>query len=74
MPEKLSMLPGARNTFAFAILLLAGSSAFAQPVRYELFPEPDVRRNATNRVASLMSSTRKTISSGSARRDTLFET
>jgi hypothetical protein len=46
------MLPGARNTFAFAILLLAGSSAFAQPVRYELFPEPDVRQSATNRTAS----------------------
>ena len=52
MPEKLSMLPGARNTFAFAILLLAGSPAVAQPVRYELFPEPDVRQSATNRTAS----------------------
>ena len=52
MPETFSMLPGARNTFAFAILLLAGSSAFAQPVRYELFPEPDVRQSATNRTAS----------------------
>jgi hypothetical protein len=52
MPETLSMLPGARNTFAFAILLLAGSPAVAQPVRYELFPEPDVRQSATNRTAS----------------------
>ena len=52
MPETFSMLPGARNTFAFAILLLAGSPAVAQPVRYELFPEPDVRQSATNRTAS----------------------
>jgi hypothetical protein len=46
------MLLRARNIFTFVILLLAGSPAFAQTVRYELFPEPDVRRNATNRVAS----------------------
>ena len=52
MPETFSMLTGARNTFAFAILLLAGSPAIAQPVRYELFPEPDVRQSATNRTAS----------------------
>jgi hypothetical protein len=52
MPETFSMLPGARNTFAFAILLLAGSPAVAQPVRYELFPEPVVRQSATNRTAS----------------------
>ena len=52
MPENFSMLPGARDIFAFAILLVAGSSAFAQPVRYELFPEPDVRQTATNRTAS----------------------
>jgi hypothetical protein len=52
MPETFSMLPGARNTFAFAILLLAGSPAVAQPVRYESFPEPDVRQSATNRTAS----------------------
>ena len=52
MPANVSMLLRARNIFTFIILLLAGSPAFAQTVRYELFPEPDVRRNATNRVAS----------------------
>jgi hypothetical protein len=35
-----------------AFLLLAESPAFAQTVRYELFPEPDVRQAATNRTAS----------------------
>jgi hypothetical protein len=43
------MLLRARNIFTFIILLLAG---YAQTVRYELFPEPDVRQNATNRIAS----------------------
>ena len=52
MPANLSMRPGARDILAFTLLLLAGSPAVAEPVRYELFPEPDVRRNATNRVAS----------------------
>ncbi len=33
-------------------LLLAGSPAVAEPVRYELFPEPDVGQTATNRTAS----------------------
>jgi hypothetical protein len=42
----------ARNTLTFFFLLLSGSPAFAQTVRYELFPEPDVRQSATNRVAS----------------------
>ena len=35
-----------------AFLLLAETPAFAQTVRYELFPEPDVRQAATNRTAS----------------------
>ncbi len=45
------MLPGARSILVL-ILFLAGSPAFAQASRYELFPEPDVRQNATNRTAS----------------------
>jgi hypothetical protein len=45
------MLPGARSILAL-ILLLAGSPAFAQTSRYELFPEPDVRQTATNPTAS----------------------
>src|ERR1700730_14540379 len=51
MPENIPMLPGARNILTL-ILLLAGSPALAQAGRYELFPEPDVRQNATNRTAS----------------------
>lgn len=43
---------GAGNILAFALLLLRGSETLAQPVRYELFPEPDVRQTATNRTAS----------------------
>jgi hypothetical protein len=35
-----------------AFLLLAESPAFSQTVRFELFPEPDVRQAATNRTAS----------------------
>jgi hypothetical protein len=52
MPANLSMRPGARDILAFTLLLLAGSPAVAEPVRYELFPEPDVRQTATNRTAS----------------------
>src|ERR1700737_3640273 len=52
MPANVSMLLRARNIFTFIILLLAGSPALAQTIRYELFPEPDVRQNATSRVAS----------------------
>jgi len=44
------MLPGARSILA--LILLAGSPAFAQTSRYELFPEPEVRQSATNRTAS----------------------
>jgi hypothetical protein len=51
MPENISMLLGARILLAL-LLLLAGSSAFAQAGHYELCPEPDVRQNATNRTAS----------------------
>jgi hypothetical protein len=51
IPENIPMLPGARSILAL-ILLLAGSPAFAQTSRYELFPEPDVRQTATNRTAS----------------------
>ena len=51
MPENIPMLPGARNILTL-ILLLAGPPALAQAGRYELFPEPDVRQNATNRTAS----------------------
>ena len=46
---------GSEGAFLFlslAFLLLAESPAFAQTVRYELFPEPDVRQAATNRTAS----------------------
>jgi hypothetical protein len=43
---------GVGNILAFALLLLRGSETLAQPVRYELFPEPDVRQTATNRTAS----------------------
>ena len=38
--------------YGIAFLLLAESPALAQTVRYELFPEPDVRQTATNRTAS----------------------
>ena len=51
MPENIPMLPGARNILTL-ILLLAGSPSLAQAGGYELFPEPDVRQNATNRTAS----------------------
>ena len=43
---------GAGNILAVALLLLRGSETLAQPVGYELFPEPDVRQTATNRTAS----------------------
>ncbi|MGZ5875153.1 MAG: hypothetical protein ACXWKP_23935 [Bradyrhizobium sp.] len=49
MPANLSMRPGTRDIPAFTLLLLAGSPAVAEPVRYELFPEPDVGQTATNR-------------------------
>jgi hypothetical protein len=52
MPEKIPMQLGARNILTLILLLLAVSPAFAQTGRYELFPEPDVRQNATNRTAS----------------------
>ena len=52
MPANLSMRPGTRDILAFTLLLLAGSPAVAEPVRYELFPEPDVGQTATNRTAS----------------------
>jgi hypothetical protein len=51
-PMKVPMLPRASTILAFAFLLVTGSPALAEPVRYELFPEPDVRQNATNRSAS----------------------
>jgi hypothetical protein len=35
-----------------ALAILAGSPALAQAGRYELVPEPDVRQNSSNRVAS----------------------
>lgn len=43
---------GAGNILAFALLLLRGSETLAQPVRYDLFREPDVWQTATNRTAS----------------------
>ena len=49
---KIPMRPRARNILAFVFLLVTGSSALAQTARYELFPEPHVRQNATNRSAS----------------------
>jgi hypothetical protein len=52
MSMKISMRLPATSILAFALLLLAESPTFAQPVRYELFPEPDVRQTATNRTAS----------------------
>jgi hypothetical protein len=52
VPMKIPMRPRASNILTFAFLLFTGSPALAEPVRYELFPEPDVRQNATNRSAS----------------------
>ena len=52
VPMNIPMRPRARNILAFVFLLLTGSPVFAQTARYELFPEPDVRQNATNRSAS----------------------
>lgn len=52
VPMKISMRPRASNILIFVFLLFTGSAALAEPVRYELFPEPDVRQNATNRSAS----------------------
>jgi hypothetical protein len=45
----ISMRLGAMCT---ALAILAGSPAVAQAGRYELVPEPDVRQNSSNRVAS----------------------
>jgi hypothetical protein len=53
MPANISTrLGGSILVLVLAFLLLAESPAFAQTVRYELFPEPDVRQAATNRTAS----------------------
>ena len=52
MPANISVRLGAGNILALTLLLFAGSPAFAQKVRYELFPESDVRQTATNRTAS----------------------
>jgi hypothetical protein len=54
MPANISMRLGAGSILflVLALLLLAESPAFSQTVRYELFPEPDVRQTATNRTAS----------------------
>ena len=52
VPMRIPMRPRARNILAFVFLLVTGSSALAQTARYELFPEPHVRQNATNRSAS----------------------
>lgn len=52
MPESVPVKSRARNILAFAFLLVTGSPALTQTARYELFPEPDVRQNATNRSAS----------------------
>jgi len=51
MPKRIQMLFRVRNVLT-PVLLLADSPAFAQMVRYELFPEPEVRQTATNRTAS----------------------
>ena len=51
MPKRIEILFRVRNVLT-PVLLLAGSPAFAQTVRYELFPEPEVRQTATNRTAS----------------------
>jgi hypothetical protein len=51
-PMTIPMRPRARNILAFVFSLVTGSPALAQTARYELFPEPDVRQNATNRSAS----------------------
>src|SRR4030081_4030413 len=51
MPKRIEILFRVRTVLT-PVLLLAGSPAFAQTVRYELFPEPDVRQTATNRTAS----------------------
>ena len=40
------------GTACIALAIVAGSPAFAQGGRYELFPEPDVRQTSTNRVTS----------------------
>jgi hypothetical protein len=53
MPANISTrLGGSILVLVLAFLLLAESPALAQTVRYELFPEPDVRQAATNRTAS----------------------
>jgi hypothetical protein len=53
MPANISTrLGGSILVLVLAFLLLAESPAFSQTVRYELFPEPDVRQTATNRTAS----------------------
>jgi hypothetical protein len=54
MPENISMRLGARYILIFVLLFLflAGSPAFARAARSELLTEPDVRQNATNRIAS----------------------
>lgn len=52
MSANISMRLGAGNVLALTLLMLAESPAFAQPVRYEVFPEPEVRQTATNRTAS----------------------
>jgi len=74
MPANISVRLGAANFLALTLLLFAGSPAFAQTVRYELFPESDVRQTATNRTASAYVVDKKATSSGSARRDTVFGT
>ena len=51
MPGNIPILLGA-NVLVLIVLLLAGSPALAQTVRYELFPEPEVWQSATNRTTS----------------------
>jgi hypothetical protein len=73
MPANISTRLGGILILVLAFLLLAESPAFAQTVRYELFPEPAVRQ-APQPTAQRQptSSTRRSTNSGSARRDTIF--
>lgn len=73
MPKRIQMLFRVRNVLT-PVVLLAGSSAFAQTVRYELFPEPEVRQTATTAQRRPMSLTRRITSSGCALCDTIIET
>ena len=73
MPANISTrLGGSILVLVLAFLLLAESPAFAQTVRYDLFPEPDVRQAQPTAQRQPTSSTRRSTNSGSARRDTIF--